>query len=216
MSGSPFTLFTTPLSANGRKVLALCRHLGLEGEIRTVNVYAGEGRSPEYLAVNPSGKIPALVEDDFTLTESNAILLYLADTRGEGALLPGDARGRADVARWLFWESAHWQPALVPVLQGFVGHALLPDALPAPQGPPDWKDPTLAPLLAFLESHLGDHDWLAGGATSLADLSVAGMVTYFRAARFPFDDWPAFADWYGRIEALPAWRETEDPLWSAG
>ena len=61
------TLYITALSANGRKVLAVCRQLELEPEIRDVNVYRGEGRTAEYLAVNPSGKIPTLVDGDFPI-----------------------------------------------------------------------------------------------------------------------------------------------------
>jgi glutathione S-transferase len=61
------TLYTTPLSANGRKVLAVSHHLGLEPEIKLVNVYKGEGRTAEYLSINPSGKIPTLVDGDLVL-----------------------------------------------------------------------------------------------------------------------------------------------------
>ena len=73
------TLYTTPLSANGRKMLALSRELGLRPQIRRVDVYRGEGRTPEYLAINPSGKIPTLVDGDLTLCESDAIGLYLCE-----------------------------------------------------------------------------------------------------------------------------------------
>ena len=66
-------IYATTLSANGRKVLSVSRHLGLEPEIHDVNVYRGEGRTPQYLAINPSGKIPTLIDGEFVLSESNAI-----------------------------------------------------------------------------------------------------------------------------------------------
>jgi glutathione S-transferase len=75
-------IYATPLSANGRKVLAVSREFGLQPENHLVNVYRGEGRKPEYLAINPSGKIPTLIEGEFILFESNAILLYLAEAHG--------------------------------------------------------------------------------------------------------------------------------------
>lgn len=206
-------LYTTPLSANGRKVLAVSRQLGLETELHLVNVYRGEGRAPEYLAINPAGKIPALVDGALTLSESNAILVYLCEAHGAYRLWSREAAGRAEIARWLFWEAAHWQPALVGVLSGFVGHRLLPEAVPAPAGPPDWGSAQLAPLLGLLEQRLAAHPFLAGAELTLADFCVAGMATYFRAAEFPFAARPRLAAWYARIEALPAWRETEDPLW---
>ena len=89
---SELCLYTTALSANGRKVLALVEHLGLDAEIRETNVYAGAGQTESYLAINPQGKIPTLVEGDFRLSESNAILQYLADRHPERRLLDRDLK----------------------------------------------------------------------------------------------------------------------------
>jgi glutathione S-transferase len=211
----PLALYTTPLSANGRKPLAVAHQLGLAPEIHLVDVYRGEGRTAEFLAINPSGKIPVLVDGDFVLGESNAILVYLCEAHGGDRLWSRDPRTRAAIARWLFWESAHWQPALIGVLSAFVGHALLPDVVPAPVAPPAWQDVSLAPLLAALEGQLASRPFLAGDELTIADFSVAGMMTYFRAAQFPFPEWRNLGDWYARIEALPAWRATEAELWSA-
>jgi glutathione S-transferase len=213
-SQPPFLLYTTPLSANGRKVLALSRQLGLAPEVQLVNVYRGEGRTPQYLALNPSGKIPTLVEGAFRLSESNAILQYLSEAHGDYRLSSRDARQRAAIASWLFWESAHWQPALAAVLEAHVGHLLLPRALPAPAAPPDWRHARLAPLLDRVEQQLRERPFLAGDEPSLADFSVGGMTTYFRATGFPFAAFPSLAAWCERLDALAAWRESADPLWS--
>lgn len=211
---SSFTLYTTTLSANGRKALAVCRQLSLAAEIRTVDVYRGEGQSPAYRAVNPSGKVPALVEGAFRLTESNAILLYLSEAHGGFRLSSRDPQRRARIASWLFWESAHWQPALTHVLAAHVGHRLLPDRVPAPAGAPDWEDAELALLLGRLEGELRERSFLCGDEPSLADFSVGGMTTYFRATGFPFASLPSLSAWLGRLEALTGWRESADPLWS--
>ncbi|HKE11520.1 MAG TPA: glutathione S-transferase family protein [Myxococcota bacterium] len=208
------TLYTTPLSANGRKILAASNHLGLAPEIRLVNVYRGEGRSPQYLAINPSGKIPTLVDGDFTLSESNAILQYLCEAHGEYRLWSREPKGRAAIARWLFWESAHWQPVLIAVLSSFVGHRLLPEVLPPPPGGVHWDYELLQPLLQMLESSLTARPFLTGETLTIADFSVAGMMTYFRAANFPFQRTPSLARWYARIDALPAWRSTETSPWT--
>src|SRR5262249_16869028 len=119
-------LYTTPLSANGRKVLAVSHHLGLDPEVTLVNVYKGEGRAANYLAINPWGKVPTLVAGELTLWESNAILQSLSDAGGDFKLWSCDPKGRADISRWLFWESSHWQPAFIqtPNLAAFVGKAL--------------------------------------------------------------------------------------------
>lgn len=208
------TLFATPLSANARKPLAVADHLGLQIEVREVNVYAGEGRTPEFLSVNPSGKVPVLTEGDFVLTESNAILEYLCECAEDSALWSSDVRERAAISSWLFWEAAHWQPALTGILAPHVSHALLPDVVPAPPAPPEWDAPELAPLLDRIEDVLADRAFLAADRLTLADFSVAGMVTYFRSASFPFDARPRFRDWILSIEALPAWQRSAASLWS--
>ena len=207
------TLYTTPLSANGRKVLAVSHELGLSPEIQLVNVYRGEGRTPEYLAINPFGKIPTLVDGDLTLFESNAILLYLCEAHGDYRLGSREPVQRARIAQWLFWESAHWQPSITPLLSAFVGHRLLPDVLPAPDREPDWSDEPFRSQLASLEAHLAQAPYLVGDELTLADFSVAGMLGYFRAAGFDWDAHPPVADWYARIEARESWRATRTPPW---
>jgi glutathione S-transferase len=209
------TLYSTALSANGRKVLAVSRHLELDIDVRVVNVYRGEGRHAGYLAINPTGKIPSLVDGDFTLYESNAILLYLSEAHGNFRLWSRDPKLRGRMARWLFWESAHWQPALAALLSACVGHRLLPNLVAAPAAQPDWNAPTFSPLLNMLEATLSASSFLVDDELSIADFAVAGMTTYFAAADFPFKKYPAFDAWYRRIESLDAWRATREPLWSA-
>jgi len=205
-----FRLYSTPLSANGRKALAVVHHLELAPEIVQVNVYKGEGRTREFLAVNPLGKIPALIDGDLTLWESNAILIYLSEAHGGHRLWSREPKRRADIARWLFWESSQWQPALVPVLTPTVAALLFGTPPPAAVG---WNDAGVEPMLQFLESELQRRQYVAGDELTLADFSVAGMMTYLRAAHFPFADFAGIAAWYARIEALPAWQATAVEPW---
>jgi glutathione S-transferase len=207
-------IYATPLSANGRKVLAVSRHLGLSPEIHDVNVYRGEGRAPAYLAINPSGKIPTLIDGEFVLSESNAILLYLAEAHGANRLWSAESRQRARIAQWLFWESAQWQPTLIAFLSELVGHRLLPERIPEPRHPPDWSSAAVQPILKTLQTALSADAFLTGPTPTIADFAVAGMMTYFRAAAFPFQRFPKIADWYARIESLDSWRATESPLWT--
>jgi glutathione S-transferase len=210
-----FRIYTTPISANGRKILALVHHLHLFPEIKIINVYNGEGQNLDYLAINPFGKIPTLVEDDFILWESNAILQYIADKYGAYQLSSSDHRIRADIARWMFWESSHWQPAISAVLAGVVGHALLPHLVPSPVSDPDWLNSTFLVHAHYLNQHLETHTFLVNDALSIADFSVAGMMTYFRFGKFPFANYPNIAKWYERIESLEAWKNTRTTLWQS-
>jgi glutathione S-transferase len=208
-------MYTTPLSANGRKVLAVSRQLGLNAEIHLINVYKGEGRTAEYLAINPSGRIPTLADGEFVLFESNAILLYLDEAHGGHALTSSDLRTRSRVTQWLFWESAHWQPSLSAVLSELVAHRLFPQRLPAPRSAPDWSNGTVQALLGTLEATLSAQPFLTGSMVTLADFSVAGMTTYFKTAGFPFHEYRAVSRWCARMDELDSWRATESPLWAA-
>jgi len=209
------TIYSTALSANGRKVLALVRALGIEADVRRVNVYRGEGQDPAYRAVQPQGKIPALVDGDLVLWESNALLVYLAEAHGGDRFWSREPKRRADIARWLFWESSQWQPTLVPVLAACVGRLVVPSLAAMPEAPVDWSDAGFRAQASFLEAQLRGRSYLAGDAPTLADLAVAGMMTYARAARFPFAELPAIAAWYARIEAMDAWRETAEGPWKS-
>src|ERR1700733_13081565 len=103
-------IYATTLSANGRKVLAVSRQLGLNPQIHDVNVYRGEGRTAQYLDINPSGQIQTLIDGECVLSEPNSILLYLAEARGANRLWSSDSKQRGRIAQWLFWESALWSP----------------------------------------------------------------------------------------------------------
>jgi len=208
------TLFTTPLSANGRKVLAVCHHLGLTPEVKLVNVYRGEGRAPDYLAVNPLGKIPTLVDGDLTLWESNAILLYLSEAHADFRLSSRDPKRRADIARWMFWEAAHWQPAFYPILGPFVGSRVVPGVKAVSATEVDWRNESFERLAQLLDGHLRSRSFLVEDDLTLADFAVAAMLTYARPARFPFERFSGIAAWYERIEALDAWRETAVGPWA--
>jgi glutathione S-transferase len=208
------TLYTTPLSANGRKTLAVSHHLGLRPAVEIVDVYRGEGRRPEYLALNPLGKVPTLVDGDLVLFESNAILVYLSEAHGGFRLFSRDPRRRAEIARWLFFESSHWQPALALVLAGFVARRLGLAAAPPP-AEVRFDDERLAPLLRFVDARLRGRAFLAGDQITLADFSLGAMMMYVRPAGFPFDAYPGIGAWYGRIEALEAWRATAAGPWNS-
>lgn len=207
-----FTLYTTPLSANGRKVLAACRHLRLDPDIKLVNVYAGEGRTPAYLEIHPLGKIPTLVDGSLVVWESNAVLQYMAEAHGGNRLWSREAKGRAAIARWLYWETAEWQPALVQVLTGFVARelGLVDGRTPVTL---NWSDARFRTQAEFLEGHLRGREYLALDELTIADFSVAAMMMYVRRAYFPFSEFPAIAAWYERIEALDAWRSTAVEPW---
>ncbi len=100
-------LYGSGLSPNVRKPLAVINHLDLDVELIDVKLQAGEHKTPEYLALNPNGKIPCLVDGDFKLWESTAIMQYLADQKPGNSLYPADLQARADINRWMAWSGIH-------------------------------------------------------------------------------------------------------------
>jgi glutathione S-transferase len=208
------TLYTTPLSANGRKTLAVCLRLGLDPKVMLINVYKGEGRAADYLTVNPQGKVPSLVDGSLMLWESNAIMQYLAEAYGDYQLWSKDPKRRADLSRWLFWESSHWQPTLTEVMRPVVAQKL--GLAPAsPKARANWSDPQFQNVAGLLDVQLSDRPFIGGAELTIADFALAGMMTYARACEFPFDVYPNIAKWYARIEALPAWQQTASAPWAA-
>ncbi|MDH5671047.1 MAG: glutathione S-transferase family protein [Myxococcales bacterium] len=210
------TLYATSYSSNARKAVALAHQLGLRPpqlEIVDVNVYAGEGQSPDYLEVNPFGRVPALVDGELMLWESNALLIYLSEAYGDDRYWSRDAKQRADIARWLFWESAHFQPTLTEVIGQHAGHIMVPALVDPPKGPCDWDARGLTPLLKHLETRLAERPYLAGAEPTLADFSVIAMTIYFERLDFPFARYPSLGGWYRRVHALDGWRHTNGQPW---
>jgi glutathione S-transferase len=198
-------LYGFPPSPNTWKVRAVAAQLGVPLDFELVDLT--KPRTPEYLAVNPSGRTPTLVDGDFTLSESNAITQYLAG-RSSNTLWPIDARARADITRWQCWQLAHWG---AEACQPLIFQRLVKKLLNL--GPPD--DAAVAKATeAFnrdarlLDGHLAKRSYLAGDAVTLADFAVAALLFYAKEAELPVAPYSHVRDWFGRVSALPAWRET--------
>ena len=100
-------LYAFPPSPNTWKVRAVAAHLGVPLELELVDLIKGGSHSPDYLAINPTGRTPTLVDGDFKLWESTAIMQYIASQK-PNSLWPNDARAQADIARWQSWQLAHF------------------------------------------------------------------------------------------------------------
>src|SRR5215510_1363043 len=105
-------LYINPMSPNVRRVRLTAAVLGLQLEEKKLDFAKGEQKNPEYLALNPNGAVPTLVDGDFVLTESRAIMQYLASKKPESGLFPSAQQARADVIRWQFWDASHFSPQL--------------------------------------------------------------------------------------------------------
>jgi glutathione S-transferase len=191
-------------SFNVQKVLWLAGELGLHYEHVQVGGELGGLDTPEFRSLNPHGRIPVLQDGDLTVWESHAILRYLAARQGPGAFWPADPAARAETDGWMDWA----QTALQPTFLGgvFWGYYR------TPQAERDWGaiNASLAgsaALFRVLDAVLANRPFLAGDRLGLADIPAGtNLYRYFELdiERPPL---PNVEAWYGRLQALPAYRE---------
>jgi glutathione S-transferase len=198
-------LHVFPPSPNAIAVLAGAYLLELPFEPVVVDLFKGEQKTPGFTALNPNQKMPVLEDGDFVLWESNAILQYLAAARSERGLWPSEPRRQADVARWQFWQTAHWGPACGT----FVFERVVKRR--AGLGPTNEAEvtrvtPEFHRLATVLDARLRDRPWVAGDALTVADVSLGAWMVYAEEAGYPLDEYRAIVRWYGALAALPGWR----------
>lgn len=189
-------LHVFPASPNARKAMMANELLGLNIPVESVDFSSGAHKSPEFLALNPNGKIPVLEFDDGTsLWESNVIVNRLA-TEAQSDIWPR-SNVRYDILRWQFWEACHWTPAC----SKFISYHLFGN-----------KDIDLeAAAVDFhqfakvLDDHLQGRDWLVGDAMTTADISVSAYLCYRAPCHYPVQDYATINRWLAQIEALPSW-----------
>jgi glutathione S-transferase len=196
-------LHAFPMSPRGFKVLAVAEHLGLPYDFVLCDLTKGDQKTAAYTAVNPNQKMPALEDGDFKLWESNAITQYLASKK-PGALLPLDEQARADVARWMFWESTTWDRAVAILTFEHAVKALfgLGGADPAEVAKGEQMFHFAAKIL---DAHLKGRDYICGDALSLADFSIGAALTVAEMGRLPLAPYAEIQRWGARMAELPAW-----------
>ncbi|GAB4376726.1 MAG: glutathione S-transferase family protein [Elainellaceae cyanobacterium] len=160
--------------------------LQLPYEYISLDLQAGEHRQPEFLAVNPVGKVPAIADGDFKLWESGAILLYLADRYDQDA--PQTPEYRAELAQWVLFANATFGPGV------FVEAS---------------REREMPRLLTFLNQYLDSRTFLLGDRFSVADVAVGSFLAYMPIMlKIGFDDYPAIADYLKRLGSRPAFQKT--------
>ena len=200
-------LYFNPLSPNVRRVRLTAAVLGLELEEKKLDFAKGEHKNPEYLALNPNGAVPTLVDGDFVLTESRAIMQYLASKKPESGLLPRDEAARADVTRWQFWDAAHFSPNLAAIafeklLKGMMGLGE-PDAGKIQEALSNFRR-----FGAVLNKRLEGKQYVVGSALTLADLTLASSLMYSKQAEVPLGEFPNIQAWFSRVTDLDGWKKT--------
>jgi|SRR5579883_77895 len=159
------------------RVRWVLQELGVEFESIPVNLRAGEHRQPDFLAINPAGKVPALVDGEASLTESVAICLYLAEKYPEYGLIPTDLRLRAQFYRWLFFTVTELEQPLWRIARHT---SLYPQELRIPAEIPLARQ-DFTRMAAILESHLSGRQFVVGEAVTIADFVLAYTLDWANA-----------------------------------
>ena len=184
-------------SVNVQKVLWCCEELRLAFDRIDAGRNFGRNREPEYLAMNPSGRVPTLIDGDFILWESNTILRYLAAKYGEDdALYPVDLRRRALIDKWLDWAISSCAPVTRDLYWGIVRAAAEKRDVAAMQRIAD----RLSLLWQVLENSLGHCGYAAGDAFSIADICLGAYARrWFGFEEVVKPPLPKLAAWFARI-----------------
>ena len=191
------TLYTAA-TPNGHKVSIALEELGLPYRLEVLDLASGAQKQPAFLALNPNGRIPAIVDheaDDFAVFESGACLIYLSEKTGQ--LMPADVKGRSLVMQWLMFQMGGVGPMMG---QANVFFRYFPERIPAVI---DRYQGETKRLFRVLDERLKDHEFLAG-EYSIADIANWAWVRTHRWSGVEVDDLPHLKRWRDAIRARPA------------
>lgn len=193
-----------PISPNTRRALFALEEHGAAYELVTVDLMSGEQKSPAYLALNPTGRVPTLVDGDWHLWESNAILEYLAARYPDKALGPRSARETGEMARWMYMNAAHLSPNVARIF----GHTIrLPEAQRIPRIVEEARL-EVDRSLGALDARLAGREWLLD-RFSLAEIATAPTLSAAPMLGIDLGRFPSVAGWMKRIAARPAWQKLQ-------
>jgi glutathione S-transferase len=187
------------LSAPCRSVRTVAATIGVELNLKTTNLMAGEQLTPEYLKINPQHTIPTIVDGDFNLAESRAICTYLINKYAPGhSLYPTCPQKRALIDRYLYFD--------IGTLYRAFGEYFYPKILHGKEYEPE-KEQKVKETLGFLDTFLGDQDFLVGKDASVADICIGCSLSMLDVTGYGFAGFPKIEAYYNRLKQLPHWDE---------
>ena len=198
-------LYHHPASHHARRVVAFAKHVNAPVELVLVDLLAGAHRAADFRAINPNGKVPALVDGELRLWESTAILGYLAAVT-DSPLLPKGAADRADVDRWLAWTTGRLGSKtdvflFENVVKGLYGLG------PANEAALDAARPEIEACFALLDAHLAGQPYLARTGLSIGDFALFPTIDSASTWRLPsLEGYPALRRWAEAVGGLEGFR----------
>ena len=187
-------LYYHPLSGHSHRARLIVSLLGVQHDLIEVDLMSGAHKKPEFLALNPFGQVPVLDDDGTVVSDSNAILVYLATKLGRTEWLPKDAEGAAAVQRWLSVAAGEvaFGPAAARLVTVFGSKHNPEEVIGRAHG-----------LLRNLEAHLTGRDWLVADRPTIADVALYSYVARAPEGNVDLSNYPQVNAFLRRIEALP-------------
>ncbi|APR84474.1 Glutathione S-transferase [Minicystis rosea] len=214
-------------SAPAWRVLLTLTVKGIPWESRRIHLTRREHKRPEYLSINPRGKVPSIREGDFTLHESVAIMAYLERRFPSPTLFGATPEEHGSIHRLIVEHESYFWPAMTRVVRPILYGG--PGATAGKEGDMKAARAALREEIGSLEAVLAERHWLAGERVSAADLAIyPGLMVLWRAAARPsaarFElgltpeegRFPALRAWCARVETLPGYESTYPPTWREG
>lgn len=207
-------LYYHPASTTSRIVMLFAADQGIDLEYKVVDLFTGEHLKPEYLKINPNGLVPVLEDGDFRLTESSAILKYLADKSGSPAY-PKDLKARARVHEMMDWFNSN-------IYRDFAYGLVYPQTFPHHKRPSDpiqsgtleWGKQKTQGWLKILDQHLigPKKAFLCGDQITLADYMGAEMIALGEVIRCTYKAYPNVERWLRNMKALKSWPKVNEVI----
>ncbi len=203
------TLYYNAITVNSIKMALLCNALDIQPNFEHVVLHKADEKSTRFLTLNPQGKVPVLVDGPLVLSESNAILQYLAH-KYQSTLWPSEPSAQGEVLKWLFWQSGDWNKGLgvfshrrvVLPHWGFGDHQAL--SL-------DHMD-SFHDVMGQLDRLLNGKQYLVGENFTIADISLGSYLLFAEQARIPLEDYANVSLWYKLLSNTPWWQKTRQAL----
>lgn len=189
-------LYGFPISGNTHRVRLLLSMLGLAYEEVTIDIPGGEHKSAKFLAINPLGQVPVLMDGDVVLRDSHSIMIYLARRYGGERFLPATPADLGRVLQWMFFSANELQngPHMARL------HHLLGVPMDIEAVTQQAKN-----SLALFEKHLTNLEWLEFGFPTLADLACFPQIALAPEAKISLEPYPNIRNWIERVKALPGY-----------
>ena len=189
-------------SPNPQKVTFALKELELDCEIVPLDLAKGEQRQPDFLALNPFGRVPVLQDGALTLTESHAILAYFGEKTGR--VWPAAAAERADALQWLFVLSQHVMPAAGQVAMRLRAKIM---GIPVDEAVVAQGEQALQPVLGIIDRRLAANRWMLGPDFTLVDCAYCPVLNVIEKAGFSLAGFPSASAYLNACRERPTWKE---------